>query len=200
MPPLGLPTFEVYYALEGRRYGVAAAAPATAINRTVAVHVSPYGPGFSSQSLAGGYVGQVVFSGYRAGFAVTVADDAHVACFYFDANQRPTRIFPTPQRPTDRLKAGDTLLLPGPQDIFQVVPDTPDRMETVSCFAAKDAFLDHLPSDLRSELRAGARWLPVKSSDELSRRLREAGLNLSEHSFSYLVCDEQRLVQCRVRN
>lgn len=177
LPPLGLPSFEVYYALYGERYG-APAAPATATiaearqPNPLGLRVAPYGPNFID---ADSDV-PTILTHRRASFAVSVVRNAHVTCFYTDADNLSTRIFPNPNRRSDVLAPRETLVLPGPTDIYTIEPETPGTSEFVTCAASSQPIGRDDLGDLAPPIQPRATPLPVANAAVLEKRLRGLGL------------------------
>jgi len=185
LPPLGLPTFDVYYALYQASYGAVAAPPTALMSPGPGVKVSPYGPGFHAM----GDKGYLLSIGDRASFAVTVLRSAHVACYYTDGLKRTTRVFPNAQRTGDRLSAGETLVIPGPLDVYTIEPDVPSSREQLTCIASADELQSRLTPELRTSIGAGVAPIPVSGARDLIARARQAfGPDLSSDTFDYVVC------------
>lgn len=187
LPPLGLPSFEVYYALYGERYG-APAAPAIPVvanarqPNPLGLRVAPYGPNFveSDRPLP------VIITGYRASFVISAVRDAHVTCFYTDAENRTTRIFPNPNRPSDVLLPRENLILPGPMDIYTIEPEVPGVEEFVTCAASSQPIGRDDLGDLAPPVRPRTQPLPIANAELLERRLRALGVrDLSVHQLRF---------------
>lgn len=174
LPPLGLPSFEVYYALYGERYG-APAAPAIPVvanarqPNPLGLRVAPYGPNFIESN----QIVPVIITGYRASFVVSTIRDAHVTCFYTDADRRTTRVFPNPNRRSDVLLPRDNLVLPGPMDIYTIEPEVPGVDEFVTCAASSQPVGRDDLGDLAPPVAPGIKPLPIASAELLAQRLRE---------------------------
>jgi peptidoglycan hydrolase-like protein with peptidoglycan-binding domain len=178
LPALGLPTFEVYYALYADRYGAAAAPrnPIVAMGRSsnsLGLRVFPFGPNFVSDPNGTPFI----VTGQRANFSVSAAQSVHVTCFYTDAGRRTTRIFPNPQHPDDRLLAYETLSLPGPSDIYTIEPDRVGGEEFVTCAASTNPITDAQLGSLGRRFEPGMQPLPVPDANALVQRLRSLGLD-----------------------
>lgn len=187
LPSLGLPTFEVYFSLYSQQYG-APSAPATpaiaaADNRNpLGIRVAPSGPYFKASSAGSAVIGK----DYRASFAVTAARPANVACFYIDAARRTTKIFPNAQRPSARIRPGETLMLPGPNDIFQIIPEIDSVREYVACFSSAEPVERFVPLELRPNFAPGASPLPAADVEDLTARMQEgAPPDLSSHVLPF---------------
>lgn len=188
LPPLGLPNFETWFALRGSSFGTVSAPPmapvaASETKNVLGLNLAPHGPNFVSTSRDF----YLIQTGYRASFAVSTLRDAHVACFYADARQQVTKVFPSDQRPADQLAAGQVLVIPGPNDIFSVVPQVAGRGETMTCVASSAPLAERLPATLRPNLRPGAPSLPFGSSADIIAALRAAAipdLSISVLSFA----------------
>lgn len=151
-PASGLPDFEVFYALRGDRYG-APSAPTPASG--LAPHIAPDGAEIAFEPQIGRYV-----AAYRSRlrFSVTLAQDGYLDCFYTDAKGRTSRVYPTPQQPSERVMAGQPVLLPGSRDGFAIVAGgdiAPSEVkanygysEFISCYAAPRPLLERLPAGL----------------------------------------------------
>ncbi len=184
LPPLGLPSFEVYYALYQTAYGVTPAVQPTGMKPGPGIKVAPFGPGF----MALGDQGYAMVIGDRLSFAVTLARTGHVVCYHTDGDKLTTRVFPNRERVGDRLQAGETLIIPGPLDIYTIEPRTPNTVEWVTCLAAPQPFLDRLPPGLRVQLEPGAKPAPVSGPDEIVALARQANIEgLAWDLFPYAV-------------
>lgn len=185
---LGLPTFEVYYSLYGASYGAPTPAPIPVIAGTpdsnpLGIRVAPFGPYFKAK----GDDTFVIGKNYRASFAVTVARTGNVACFYIDAEKHATRIFPNPQRRFATLQPGDTLQLPGANDVFVIASEVEDAIETVTCAASTQPVERFLPAALQVDFAPGAPPLPVQDVESLVRALRQTGApDLSINTLRFL--------------
>lgn len=176
LPALGLPTFEVYYALYADRYGSAPAPrnPIVAMGRnsnSLGLRIFPFGPNFVSDPDGTPFI----VTGQRANFSVSAAQSVHVTCFYTDAGRRTTRIFPNHQHPDDLLLAYESLSLPGPSDIYTIEPDRVGGEEFVTCAASISPITDAQLGTLGRRFEPGAPPLPVADANALVQRLRELG-------------------------
>ncbi len=187
LPPLGLPSFEVYFALYGERYGApsAPAIPAIANARQpnpLGLRVAPYGPNFIDSRLDL----PTILIGHRASFVISAVREAHVTCFYTDADNRTTRIFPNPNRPSDVLLPRENLVLPGPMDIYTIEPEVPGVDEFVTCAASGQPIGRDELGDLAPPVRPRVQPLPVADAKALERRLRDLGVpDLSVHQLRF---------------
>ena len=185
LPPLGLPTFEVYYSLYQRSFGAPAAPIPTSMTSGPGVKITPYGPGVRIRP-----DGFLVLIGDRVTFAITVIKPASVACFYTDGLGRTTKVFPNLQRQGSVVQPGETLLIPGPLDVFTIEPSAPSTAETVTCLAGEAPFVDQLPSMLKTSLQLGAVPLAVHGPDEIvALAQRAVSEPLSVDRVVYTVCD-----------
>jgi peptidoglycan hydrolase-like protein with peptidoglycan-binding domain len=167
LPSLGLPTFEVYYRLFAGSYGtLAAPSVPTGPKNPLGLRIAPYGPNFIPRNGA-----LWILNDERASFAVTSVEKAHVTCFYTDAKKRSTRIFPNSQRPSDILLPTETLILPGPGDIYTIVAEVLNVPEYITCAAGREPGGQWMPADLQADLRSPTP-LPVADSAALEQRLR----------------------------
>jgi hypothetical protein len=176
LPPLGLPNFEVYYALYSAGFGMTDAPPVPMIDtgrgaNLLGLRVFPFGPNFVSAPDGTPFI----VTGERASFSVSVAREAHVTCFYTDARRRTARIFPNAQHPDDRLMAHETLTLPGPSDIYTIEPDQVGAEEFVTCAASGKPMTDQQLGELAPRLEPGTAPLRVADAASLERSLRALG-------------------------
>lgn len=188
LPPLGLPNFETWFALTGPRFGTVpggAAAPLGIAGNPnpLRLRVAPHGPNFE----AGPHLRNFFIErGYRASFAVSAQTDAYVACFYTDAQHRMTKVFPTAQRPAERLVAGQVMIIPGPGDVFVIEPDEPGVPENITCYASSQSIQDRVPPPLRENFRPGLPSLPYTDPEQLQEVMRQVGMpELSASSFGF---------------
>jgi hypothetical protein len=177
LPPLGLPNFETWYALRGSAFGTVSAPAFTPVavpgnTNELGLRVAPHGPNFVATT-GDNYL---IPPGYRASFAVSTLRDAHVACYYADAQGQVTKVFPSDQRPADQLVAGQVLVIPGPNDIFRIEPETPGKVESMTCLATAAPLAGQLPEGLRPNLRPGAPSLPYRSSQAIIEAARAANI------------------------
>ncbi|GAA0637250.1 DUF4384 domain-containing protein [Sphingomonas ursincola] len=178
LPALGLPTFEVYFALYGAQFGAVGQPLQPVLNSSngLAIKVSAYGPGFISiPSKKLGDSVALLQNNSRASFAVSAARDAHLLCYYTDAQNRTTKVLPNLQRPSAKLRQGETLVIPGPQDIFVIKPEVLGAYEYVSCFASATPFEGVLPASLLTDFTSANPQIPVKGPDDLLEMMRHYG-------------------------
>ncbi len=189
LPSLGLPTFELYFALYGDRYGTAATPAVPAIvdpgnGNPLGVRVTPYGPAFVADS-EGHF--QIAL-GYRASFAVTATRPGNLLCYYTDARQRTTKVFPNSQRRSATIRAGDQIVIPGPGDIFSIAPEVPDSNEQLTCLASAQPLERFVPAALLADFGPGTPPLPIRSGEELLAKIRPtAPADLSTETLNYHV-------------
>lgn len=103
----------------------------------------------------------------RLTFTVQVSQPATVLCFYRDAEQRISRLYPHRFRPEARLAANQTVAIPG-EAPFAVRLTTPATTEEVLCVAAPEDIMTNLPPTLQPDLTP----LPVARLDEVIPLLR----------------------------
>lgn len=182
LSPSGKPGFEVYYALRQSQ----AATPASAAKRVrsgPAVHVAPYGAGFT-YAQGGRY--PIVWANNKLAFEVTVAEPAYVACYYTDADATVTRVFPSTARPAYRLAPGEILRIPSDQDGFIIRPAKGDSGEWFTCIAAPDDFLRRIAVEVPDRSMEA---LGFKSATELVAAAKRADPALSIDTLTYYVKD-----------
>lgn len=188
LPPLGLPNFETWFALTGPSFGTVpggATAPlAVAGNpNPLRLRVAPHGPNFDTGSSAREFF---IERSFRASFAISAQTDANVACFYTDGQHRMTKVFPTAQRPVERLIAGQVLIIPGPGDVFVIEPDVPGVPENITCYASSQSLQERMPPPLRENFRPGLPSLPYTEPEQLQAVMRQANVpDLSVSSFNF---------------
>jgi hypothetical protein len=187
MPPLGLPTFEVYYSMFGDRYGAAGASAVPTIKNArspnvLGLRVAPFGPNFIAADDGTPLIG----TGKRASFTVTAVRPSHVTCFYTDALNRTNRIFPNPQRPGDVLLPNENLILPGPKDIYTIEPEKVGAVEFITCAASSQPITTAMLGNLGKDLAPGASRLPVDDVDALTTRLQRVNADqLSVYTLQF---------------
>lgn len=134
MPALGLPTFDVFYALTGPQ-PLEALAAAPRLTGGPAPRIAPIGPGLTYVDATGGLAAS---AGARLRFGITVAEPAYVSCLYVDEFDRSVLVYPNRQRPESLLRPGETLRVPGQDDLVSLDitrPSTSTAQEALVCFA-----------------------------------------------------------------
>jgi len=189
LPALGLPTFEVYFALYGAQFGAVSQPlqPVLNPNNRLAIKVSAYGPAFTSGTGEDSQPIAILANDSRASFAVSTARDAHILCYYTDAQNRTTKVLPNSQRPSAKLRPGETLVIPGPQDIFVIKPEVLGAYEYMSCFASAAPFEGVLPAWLLADFTSANPQIPATGPDDLLAMMRKYGPpDLSSDSLKFL--------------
>lgn len=156
--PSGRVDFDLYWALLGENPNVLggqeAARPRSAPKHAVLFKLPTVGlaapkakaarAGLSPPKPAAPWVGLVTARGrapvYRPGekleMTVTTSDAAHLYCYYRDAHGRVARIFPNRLQADSYLAAGERIVLPGKNALFDIVFDQPRSKEEVLCMAS----------------------------------------------------------------
>jgi hypothetical protein len=195
LSPLGLPSFEIYYALYASRFGapVAPKAPVLATGQgrnPLGIRVSPSGSNFFSPPAGGNFI----MTKARARFVVSSVREAYVTCFYTDANRQTTRIYPNPQRVTQRLMPGENLMLPGPEDIYTIEPEIDGVDESITCLASSAPVDEGRLGALAQSFAVGTPPLPVRDAAELEARLQQMGLNgnsVYRMTYTTVLCQQK---------
>ena len=94
----------------------------------------------------------------------TPSDDAHVYCYYADANGLVARIFPNRFQPDSYLAGGDSVQVPGDEAGFDILLDRVSEDEQVACVASTRELALRLPEAMKQpDLTA----IPVASVDDV---------------------------------
>jgi hypothetical protein len=187
LPPLGAPSFQLYYALRQAD----AASEAASVDkprpgrRGVAVRVTSEGGGIDYDP-ARGYA--IAHAENKLTFAVNVAEPAYIACYYIDANNNVARVFPNALRTAYQLAPGEVLRIPSDEDSFQIRAEesAKNKTEWFTCMAAREPFLDKIASAIPNVPK---QKLPLASANDLVKTAKNLDPDLSIDTLSYLVLD-----------
>lgn len=177
LPALGQVNADLYYQVNARQFG-AAAAPGVARTPSSAVVIVPDGIAFSTVGKA-----TVVAARQRYGFDVTTGSPAYVACFHTDGAGRTARIFPTARNPQDRIDVGQVLKLPRDNDGYSFVTPA-GATEALTCLAALEPVVPRLPPAL-----SGPPLSPVALGVHSAGEIVALGQSLGLAGFSSAVAD-----------
>jgi hypothetical protein len=85
--------------------------------------------------------------GERVKLLVTTSHDAHVYCYLQDETQRVLRFYPNRFSKSALVRADAPLELPGKMG-FEIVANTRNVAETISCFASERDIMAKLPAEV----------------------------------------------------
>lgn len=181
MTPSGKVRFELYEALQ--KLPVANVAANRPAGGKPAVRVAGSGAGFYYNT---GRTYPITYYNNKLVFDVTVAEPAYVACYYTDATNTVTRVFPNTRRPSYLLAAGEKLRIPNDQDDFVIKPLVKQKAEWMTCIAGRDDFLSRISSAVPNvglpEVLPG-----ITSAKDLVKKAEDADSKLSIDTMTYFV-------------
>jgi peptidoglycan hydrolase-like protein with peptidoglycan-binding domain len=90
--------------------------------------------------------------------------DAHVYCYYADANGLVSRIFPNRFQPNSYLTGGDSIQVPGDEAGFDIYLDRASEDEEVACVASSRELALRLPEAMKQQDLTA---IPVASIDDV---------------------------------
>ncbi len=100
----------------------------------------------------------------------TPSRDAHVYCYYADANGSVARIFPNRFQPNSQLNGGDTVQVPSDEAGFDIVLDRSGEEEQIACVASSRELALRLPEAMKQQDLTA---IPVASVDDVIDAFRE---------------------------
>ena len=104
----------------------------------------------------------------RWSFSVQVSQDGYLFCYYRDAHQRVSRLYPNRFQPQAYVRAQQVVTIPAGRD-FALQLDVPHTTEAVRCVAAPEDIEGRIPAHLQRDLEA----LPGVSLEEAVEALRQ---------------------------
>lgn len=129
------------------------------------------------------------FPTYQAGMPldlrIRLNDDAQLYCFYQDGVGHVARVFPNRFSPNPQVRGGEAVRIPGPQDGFRLVFETPGSSEQVRCFATRNI----MAADA-SGLMAQPDLTPlaVRDLDEVEAAIRSANPDeIASNTLEFLI-------------
>ncbi len=112
--------------------------------------------------------GSIYSEGEQITFMVRVDQDAHVRLYYTDANNQVYQIFPNQYRTDDRIRGGQVIAIPAPEDKFAFQVKPPFGVETVTALASRKPFAvaagNSVPAGPFFRVPSGVRGLGVVSA------------------------------------
>lgn len=102
----------------------------------------------------------------------TPSRDAHVYCYYADANGSVARIFPNRFQPDSHLTGGSPVQVPGDEAGFDIFLDHAGEDEEVACVASSRELALRLPEAMKQQDLTA---IPVASVDDVIDAFRELG-------------------------